>query len=116
MRRVVVPFVAAIVVLAIAASPISAKTSRTRSRAGRKSMHRSELHEPASRVFPTEMNAASGIDAPLVAFATKAGERDGRPQAAPVEDEGGQRDAGRRPDRREPVATSSSIPILAATT
>jgi hypothetical protein len=73
MRRVVVPFVAAMVVLAIAASPISAKTSRTRSRAGRKSIRRRRVAPTtASRVLPTLMNAASGIDAPLITLATNA--------------------------------------------
>ncbi len=67
------PFVAAIVVLTIAASPTRANTSRTRSRAGRKSTRmRSVAPTTASSVFPTEMKPASGIDAPLATLATKA--------------------------------------------
>ena len=96
----------------IAASPISAKTSRTRSRAGRKSTSEQRRPTTASSVFPTEMKAASGIDAPLVALPRR---RRGPPPARGRGRRGRARPAhaGRRPDRRdEPVSDLELDPDL----
>ena len=112
------PLVAAIVVLRIAASPTRANTSRTRSRAGRNpTSMRSVVPTTASSVFPTEMNAGFGESTPRWYVGDEGREGDGGPQPPPVENERCQSDpVGAQTGVMSPSATSSSMPILAATT
>ena len=115
-QSVVTPFVALIVVLAAAPRRISASTSRRRSSAGRRPTRRSRAAPTtASSVLPTEIAAATGSEAPLVAFATSA------PSATAGHSRGPKRTSaasempvGAHTGVMTPWATERSIPSLAA--
>src|SRR5262249_16947298 len=116
---VVTPFVALIAVHRKAAMTVNQRTSPARSNVERKStLRRRETATTASRVFPTAIAAATGIEAsPLVAFAMKApsaiaGQKRGprRSSAASAIPVGGQTGV------MTPWATESSSPTRAAPT
>ena len=100
--RTVTPFVALIAVLTRAPPTTRASTERTRSSAGVKPiLATSSAPTTAASVLPTEMPAATARRRAAGGVGGERPDRHGRPEAHAEDEEGGEGDAGRRPDRRD---------------